>query len=1058
MCKKFLGKRGVKATVLILFLFLCTILFAQKGQINDDKKMREEILTVFNSKGEEGLRNFVKNKMEYISKKFILDFTTSGVKEQKEEWLNISNILAEEKGDEKLLADVLYKTGEYFRVISAYNKSNKHFTKALSVYEKISEPVGQGNIYLSKGIMYFYTGEVSRALEMYEKGLTFFEKAKYHQGQGSVYLRKGEIYFYTGDNSRALDMYDKALPFFKRVGSNIGQGNIYWCKGNISLRIGDNSRALEMYDKALPFYKKAGLSISQGNIYQGKGNIYLRIGDNSRALEMYDKALPFYKKAKSHVSQGNIYLRMGIIYLRIGDNLRAFMMYDKALPFYEKARHPSGQGNIYLMKGNIYFYIGNNLKALKMYDKALPFFKKIGEPLSHGSVYLKKGEIYFSMGYNSKAFKMYDKALPFFEKAGEPIDQGNVYLRRGEIYSYTGNNLKAFEMYDKALSFFEKARTSIDQGNAYLRRGDIYLKTGKNSKALEMYNKALNFYNKAEAIEPESNALYGKAKVLAKLGKKEDALALFEKGIAGLEKVRTLTSFSDMKKTFMEKVYDQYEKVAVFMINNHFYKKAFKYTELMKSRVFLDNLAEGLVRLDKGISPELKQKRDNLVSKLSILSKEIDKAVSANKEKKWKELKEEYRKVEEKFKELLVKIRLENPLYASVKYPEPVSVQDLQVNVLKKKELLLRYFVSSHKVYVFLISKKNFDIFTLEINSKSFKEMVNKYLLALKLRNTAEVTKYGKFIYMKLFKPLEKLIKRRKNLIIVPDGELAKIPFEPLVIDIRKSGKPVYLVNKYRVKYVQSATVLSVLRRHYRKEGTTKHFIGFGDPVYDYENFKKGKRESGSFRGSTPKGDEIYELHRSRFTREGGVLNRLQASGQEVTDISKLFKKTKQKCVVYLRKQANENNAKSPDLNEFDYIHFSCHGILGDGFQSLVLSQIPESSEDGYLTLNEIMNCNYNARLVVLSACQTGSGKFGRGEGVTGLTRAVMYAGSPAVVASLWKVDDIGTKELMVRFYRNMVKKRMNKEEALRKARLELIEIERYSSPFYWGAFVMYGE
>jgi CHAT domain-containing protein len=104
------------------------------------------------------------------------------------------------------------------------------------------------------------------------------------------------------------------------------------------------------------------------------------------------------------------------------------------------------------------------------------------------------------------------------------------------------------------------------------------------------------------------------------------------------------------------------------------------------------------------------------------------------------------------------------------------------------------------------------------------------------------------------------------------------------------------------------------------------------------------------------------------------------------------------------------------------------------------------------------MNCDYNAKLVVLSGCRTGSGKMERAEGVTGLTRAVMYAGTPAVVSSLWRVDDQATKKLMVTFYRNMLEKNLDKTEALRQAKLELLKNPKYYSPLFWSAFVMYGE
>jgi CHAT domain-containing protein len=205
--------------------------------------------------------------------------------------------------------------------------------------------------------------------------------------------------------------------------------------------------------------------------------------------------------------------------------------------------------------------------------------------------------------------------------------------------------------------------------------------------------------------------------------------------------------------------------------------------------------------------------------------------------------------------------------------------------------------------------------------------------------------------------------------------------------------------------------------------------------------------------------EEIRQVLRGRYDRAGGTWKRLPHSGEEVKAIARLFEKKSQKCTVHLRDQATEENAKVAEMNAYDYIHFAGHGLISDDFQGLVLSRdIPGSQDDGYFTLNEIMNCDYNAKLVVLSGCQTGSGKMERAEGVTGLTRAVMYAGTPAVIASLWHVDDPATKELMVTFYRNMLEKNLDKVEALRQAKLEMIKNKSHSSPLFWSAFVMYGE
>jgi len=179
-----------------------------------------------------------------------------------------------------------------------------------------------------------------------------------------------------------------------------------------------------------------------------------------------------------------------------------------------------------------------------------------------------------------------------------------------------------------------------------------------------------------------------------------------------------------------------------------------------------------------------------------------------------------------------------------------------------------------------------------------------------------------------------------------------------------------------------------------------------------------------------------------------------------LTKIGKFFTKLANgESVLRLRDHAVEEEVKSKTMKDYDYIHLACHGLLSDDFQSLVLSQnIPTQTDNGFLTLNEIMNCDFNAKLVVLSACQSGAGKLEKGEGVTGLTRAVMYAGTPAVIASLWTVDDKATKELMVKFYENLLKRKMSKAEALRQAKLSLLESKEFLSPRLWSAFVLYGE
>ncbi len=978
-------------------------------------------------------------------------------------WLPAGNLHAADESDDDSLGqgnvyqsegDVYFRTGDYPKALEMYEKALPFFIRA-------NDPIGQGNAYMGEGNVYFMTGDNRNALEMYEKALLFFVKANDPIGQGNVYKGEGDVHGGTGDNLKALEMYEKALPFFVKANDPLGQGNVYQSEGDVYHRTGDNGKAIEMYEKALPFFVKANDPLGQGNVYIGEGDVYHRTGDNGKAIEMYEKALPFFVKANDPQGQGNVYIGEGDVYGSTGDNMKALEMYEKALPFFVKANVPQGQGNEYQSQGNIYFRTGDNRKALEMYEKPLPFFVKANAPLGQGNVYQSEGDVYRTTGDNGKAIEMYEKALPFYVKANDPLGRGNVYMGEGNVYFTTGDNRKALEMYEKALPFFVKANAPLGQGNVYRREGDIYVITGDNGKALEMYEEALGFYTKADNIQSQAFLFFNKALALAQQGLKNETVNAYEEGLALQEKVRKQTGLSEMKKSLMEMVYGVYERATVYMLDNNYHERAFKYAESMKARVFLDQLAEGLVEIEKGVDPELKRLRDSIEERLSMLGKQrSEEARKQNPDAtKLSTFQAEIEKQEKDLEEVKKQIRLKNPVYASVQYPEPITVEDLRHKVLRKDEAVLEYLVSTHGVYCFVVTQDGYEAVKLTITGEDLQQKIEVFLKDADITNLDRPNKKtAAELYEALIKPLEPFV-RERTLIVIPDGALAKLPFEALVMKTEEGT--FYLIEKYRIQYVQSASVLGMLRTQYKQEGVSDRLIGFGDPVYDYDSFMAGKPEQGDDTDDTKGGggDTLTaRFVRSGYTRAGGKLNRLRGSGKEVRTIGELFRANGSEAKTLLRLDAREEVAKSKEMEGYGYIHFSAHGILDAKFQAIALSQIPGGSDDGFLTLNEIMNSRYHAHLVVLSACQTGLGRMERGEGVTGLTRAVMYAGSPAVVVSLWNVSDIGTKKLMEKFYTNMLAKRMSKEEALRAAKLKMLKDSRYRHPFFWSAFVMYGE
>ena len=169
------------------------------------------------------------------------------------------------------------------------------------------------------------------------------------------------------------------------------------------------------------------------------------------------------------------------------------------------------------------------------------------------------------------------------------------------------------------------------------------------------------------------------------------------------------------------------------------------------------------------------------------------------------------------------------------------------------------------------------------------------------------------------------------------------------------------------------------------------------------------------------------------------------------------------KAQVLLYKNANEEFVKSGELQKYKIIHFATHGFVNSEkpeLSDILLAQDSTSKEDGILFSGEIYNLKLNADLVVLSACETGLGKIKKGEGIIGLTRALLYAGAKNIIVSLWPVSDKSTSELLIAFYDNYLKNKqqMPFSECLRNAKLKMISEEKFSHPYYWSPFILIGK
>jgi CHAT domain-containing protein len=198
-----------------------------------------------------------------------------------------------------------------------------------------------------------------------------------------------------------------------------------------------------------------------------------------------------------------------------------------------------------------------------------------------------------------------------------------------------------------------------------------------------------------------------------------------------------------------------------------------------------------------------------------------------------------------------------------------------------------------------------------------------------------------------------------------------------------------------------------------------------------------------------PRALEVYAPER------GGRLSPLPSTREEAKSIGD---------VVLLGREATEAGlaaalAKRPRWRS---IHLACHGLVDRDRPTLSsLALTPDAAHDGFLTALEVFRTDLPSDLVVLSACETGKGKVVKGEGVLGLARAFMHAGTPRVICSLWKVDDEATRALMAKFYElwnpKDGKPGLPAADALHEAQEFVRSHEKWKHPYYWAAWVLWG-
>jgi CHAT domain-containing protein len=871
--------------------------------------------------------------------------------------------------------------------------------------------------------------------------------------------------------------------------------------------------AIEELQSSLKLWRQA-----KDKLFEATTLVYLGVdsysaGDPTKALDYYVEALPLWRVLKDASGEAVTLSYIAGLYEALGEYEKSLLFSRQALLLARKLRDVRLEAQIIHDLGIAYQLLGESEVALRYQFEALKLAKVSGDRVWEAHILHHIGEIYSSLGVPSKALHFLNSALERSHALGDRLGEATALNHLGRVYGSQGDTSRALEQYFKALELRRKAGYRLGEAQTLLNVGGVYDSLNQAANALSYFNDALHVSRAIAALPEEASSLYGVARAERGLDHLPEALTSIQLALEITQSQRKKVHSEELRASYFGTIRETYDFYIDLLMEMHrrdpteqFAVKAFEASELARARTLLEMLNESHAAVAEGVDPILLD-REHSLQQLIDGKREIQISLLGGNhtEEQAAPLKNELDELLLQYRELEGEIRAKNPRYAALTQPQPLSVNEIQQRILDTDTLLLEYSFGKERSYVWALTPTSLDSFELPPRAEIEKAARLVYQLITErnrqivgetqrarvrrfAQSDAEYPEAAAELSKMVLEPVASLL-GSKRLVIVSDGALQYIPFgalpAPQVEAAEKgdnsnhawSGRAPLIVI-HEILALPSASVLGALRQETvgRKE-PPKIISVLADPVFDRNDPRvRGVRPlaagptEGAAVTSTGEAKQTASLDQERIRRSaaevrarGGRPNfpRLIFTRREANAIMEVIPAGK--GVEDLDFKATRKTAMNSELSQYRIVHFATHGLLDSEhpeLSGLVLSLVDERGQpqNGFLNLQDIYNLNLPVDMVVLSACETALGKEIKGEGLMGLSRGFMYAGAVRVVASLWKVDDVATSELMKRFYAAMLKDNKRPAAALREAQIEIWQEKRWVSPYYWAPFIMQGE
>ena len=947
--------------------------------------------------------------------------------------LEASVQLALNSGETREAARILNRIGALHLLLNNPQAALASHLQALELLRQSPDPQAEiDNLNGSAAAYLTLEKQEKLAQAALDKALSLSKQIRYAAGEAKALLTLSDLQS-QANQTTALLTAQSALKLWKALNDKEGSARAHIQLGRCYLAQNILSSAGENLVSALELWRILGNKGQQAEALIMLGFIEFRKGEWQGSIDYYTKAYGLIDEMAEPARMGQIASGLGAAFLENGLPERGFAQYERALEFYRRTQHPIAASYAMLGMARSTYLQGNFTEAAKYIHQSLERIDK--ESVAAGLSFEYLGRVHIDLGDYAAGLQHLQSALKIYTKTGNPK----------EIY-----------------------RVRALLGQAYDRQGLV-------ANAKLHYSDAVAGFNKLEDRVNEAAVSYALGQLELKQRNYDEASRYLQQSIAITENVRRVSTSSDLTTAFSATVQERYEAYIECLMKKHeqqpaagFAITAFETSELARARTLSELLLAAQTSLPPGVDPKLAARQRSLQQTLRL--KENDKisflARKASNDQ-LKALEEETTRLEAEYKKVNDTIRSRFSSYDKISRPTAWNLREIQEKILSDDDsVLLEYSLGLENSYVWTITRSEFKSYNLPPH-KVIEEAAQRVYKLLSTSpatdDETELTQAIAALSKLVLAPVASSLKKPR-IIVVADGVLNYVPFQLLTLS-HSAAEP--LISNYEVINVPSATILGQLRdEKQQRRPKSKVLAAFGDPVFaaNYAQFKDstaGELASAQKTDGTERWQRAWrnvEIHADKL--DPSVIQPLPYSKYELKDLSELAGRG---SFVARGFDASRQMLETIDLSKYSILHFATHGLLDPKRPELsgfFLSMVDAAGrpQDGFITIDDVYRLEAPVDLVVLSACRTALGKDVRGEGLVGLTRGFMYAGASSVVASLWKVDDEATAELMKYFYANMLQKGMRPAEALRAAQNTLRQNPHWQSPHYWAGFTLQGE